>query len=710
MNRDPVVLIDEFLLRDDPQLRVNAILALGAIQTAASTDRLISRALDDRVERVRKAAEDELVERVTAGDAYVLKLYDEEKDSRRKREFYALLGRLRAKGAKIPPLSGGWGPALWLFGIAYPERGFKFYFRTLPAALGGAVVVVVLMEIVLGIVTSTAGLNGGISTELTKGVGIGALIGVVLAILASVRSTAWPLHGAGRGQIVEILFSLALAAGSYALLAILFTMVIGESAQKENFIVLGIVLVFAVVAVRTLTIIGGATARSRWTNFLVAAATGAAGSMLLCTALLRWLAILDPDLFSRLWVLVLPACGSLATAFASIDARVPIAWRSRRRAIASGLVIALFIIGLADLTVAAYMTRRARSTLIQRASREVPVKGKIVSASGGGYLEVGMAPYHGQLNIQDTVRVGLAWPGETSVTLAHGTAAVMTSADKIDIVVDRGVYDVYYGLGSASGEKADLTPSEALRITLDAVRRPFRAQQIDLRPEPVTPLTIQVTFADPRNPYAYTNTAAFDTAMTDTISTTDTMATDTSMTMADTSATTVTETTATSATSTTSTTDDPSGTTRRILAQSQLNAGVTHALEGNIPTALADFRAARETDPKLPIPSSAWNTLCWNAALEGYASKVVDEACDYAVSQTPDDYRFKDSRGVAEALTGKYAAAIADFQPYVNAAPDVTRRAQRKAWIETLKKNENPITPEVIKGLLGQSITPGPKP
>jgi hypothetical protein len=66
--------------------------------------------------------------------------------------------------------------------------------------------------------------------------------------------------------------------------------------------------------------------------------------------------------------------------------------------------------------------------------------------------------------------------------------------------------------------------------------------------------------------------------------------------------------------------------------------------------------------------------------------------------------------GVARALTGKYAKAAADFQPYVNAAPDVTRRGQRKAWIETLKKNENPITPEVIKELLGQSLTPGPKP
>jgi len=71
------------------------------------------------------------------------------------------------------------------------------------------------------------------------------------------------------------------------------------------------------------------------------------------------------------------------------------------------------------------------------------------------------------------------------------------------------------------------------------------------------------------------------------------------------------------------------------------------------------------------IPAG-WKALCWFGSLWGYAAEVL-YACDLAVAKAPEVADFRDSRGVARALTGNRDGAIADFQEYVNATKDEFR-------------------------------------
>ncbi|MGB5593673.1 MAG: hypothetical protein WBM62_06530, partial [Crocosphaera sp.] len=58
------------------------------------------------------------------------------------------------------------------------------------------------------------------------------------------------------------------------------------------------------------------------------------------------------------------------------------------------------------------------------------------------------------------------------------------------------------------------------------------------------------------------------------------------------------------------------------------------------------------------------------------------------------------SRGLARALTGNIEGAIKDFQIVVNSPyyPEKYKK-QRKQWIESLKKGENPFNDEVLEEL-----------
>ena len=77
-------------------------------------------------------------------------------------------------------------------------------------------------------------------------------------------------------------------------------------------------------------------------------------------------------------------------------------------------------------------------------------------------------------------------------------------------------------------------------------------------------------------------------------------------------------------------------------------------------------------------------------------------ACEQAVALAPDNGDIRDSRGLARALTGDVAGAIADFQTYVAWTSDEQLRAQRQGWIEALRRGENPFTPEVLEALRRQ--------
>ncbi|MEB3279590.1 MAG: AAA-like domain-containing protein [Lyngbya sp.] len=121
------------------------------------------------------------------------------------------------------------------------------------------------------------------------------------------------------------------------------------------------------------------------------------------------------------------------------------------------------------------------------------------------------------------------------------------------------------------------------------------------------------------------------------------------------------------------------------------------AENGKIDEAVAQFEQAQKLDAN-EISAWSWNSLCWNGSLNKQGSKVMF-ACENAVKLTPKNETFINSRGVARALTGDFDGAIKDFEKFVEWTNNEKETAQRKGWIESLKKGENPFTDEVLRGL-----------
>lgn len=103
-----------------------------------------------------------------------------------------------------------------------------------------------------------------------------------------------------------------------------------------------------------------------------------------------------------------------------------------------------------------------------------------------------------------------------------------------------------------------------------------------------------------------------------------------------------------------------------------------------------------------PDYGSALNLLCWGYSLEQQVETALPN-CQRAVNTAPDEVLFRDSRGLAHALLGDYAAAIKDFEAYAGwlevkqPGPDWERDLmRRRAWIAALEVGQNPFTPEIL--------------
>lgn len=98
------------------------------------------------------------------------------------------------------------------------------------------------------------------------------------------------------------------------------------------------------------------------------------------------------------------------------------------------------------------------------------------------------------------------------------------------------------------------------------------------------------------------------------------------------------------------------------------------------------------------------NNLCWNGSLNRYA-EIVLPACEKAVDLATDDELglYRDSRGLARALSGDYAGAIEDFEFFM----DWSRkhggyhqlRLKRHAWIRALEEGQNPFDAATLEQL-----------
>ncbi|NET62809.1 MAG: hypothetical protein F6K47_43995 [Symploca sp. SIO2E6] len=138
------------------------------------------------------------------------------------------------------------------------------------------------------------------------------------------------------------------------------------------------------------------------------------------------------------------------------------------------------------------------------------------------------------------------------------------------------------------------------------------------------------------------------------------------------------------------------------------------AKKGEILKALDFYYKAQEIDPKLEISAEAWNIVCWNGSLYGYATDVID-ACEQAVENAIDDGLFHDSRGLARALTGQTKEAIEDFRyfitwidnnletmDYEESSKFSSIKTIRERWINELQNGKNPFTDQEIKKLFSE--------
>lgn len=136
--------------------------------------------------------------------------------------------------------------------------------------------------------------------------------------------------------------------------------------------------------------------------------------------------------------------------------------------------------------------------------------------------------------------------------------------------------------------------------------------------------------------------------------------------------------------------------TRRQTVSALLEEGETLLLQGEVKRAIVVFNEAEMLSPTQQIPALSWNSLCWYGSLWGQASDVLS-ACDKAVQLEPEAEEFRDSRGLARALTGNINGAIEDFQAFINSTEDQDRKIERQGWINMLRQGKNPFTPEQIR-------------
>ena len=125
------------------------------------------------------------------------------------------------------------------------------------------------------------------------------------------------------------------------------------------------------------------------------------------------------------------------------------------------------------------------------------------------------------------------------------------------------------------------------------------------------------------------------------------------------------------------------------------------ARQGDIEKAVAAYSEAQTLDPTIEIPASVGDNLCRWGSLWGNPAEVM-EACETAVALEPQNGKFRDSRGLARALTGNIAGAIEDFQAFVNWTDNQERRSQRQRWLDALRVGENPFTEQEIESLFNE--------
>lgn len=146
---------------------------------------------------------------------------------------------------------------------------------------------------------------------------------------------------------------------------------------------------------------------------------------------------------------------------------------------------------------------------------------------------------------------------------------------------------------------------------------------------------------------------------------------------------------------------DPHEKIRKLAIKPLLRKGMYAIRQANMKQALIINVKLQVVDPKGLYSEKFWSSLCWYGSLYGNANSVMN-ACTKTVKLKPENESYRDSRGLARALTGDFKGAIADFEFYIKHAKLKHKLVKRQQWLNQLREGVNPFTETVIQGLLGK--------
>jgi peptidase M23-like protein len=138
---------------------------------------------------------------------------------------------------------------------------------------------------------------------------------------------------------------------------------------------------------------------------------------------------------------------------------------------------------------------------------------------------------------------------------------------------------------------------------------------------------------------------------------------------------------------------------------SERNGALCRLMEGQyllderrVSEAVVAFSEARRMDATITIPAWHWGTLCEIGSLWGVASEVM-EACDRAVALEPNNGDWRRTRGLAWGMLGDRDGAAREIEHYVGWEPRDDLREQYEAYLDLLRRGENPFTRDTVDEL-----------
>jgi hypothetical protein len=333
--------MEEFLRSGAPQIRRNALTALAVVGEDEST-RLIARAaIEDEDPGVRRRAREESLSVGWKSLSVVREVFLEALAStefQKQQRAYAMLGRLKSNGIRIPPRHLPWGSRMRLAGsmssYLYPVRNLSFRLRSWqPGLLGtmiGLVPFIVFMVVYLA-------RHGESKSSFAAALGLSSLavlmVGAVSAVFATQFTTPISLQlRPFAATLVELLATLvSITVGGLVFVMLLVFLMdiarfdIGGFRVVATFVPL-VATLAAVVRLGTILATRGRfnfIKGPRTSTWLVELGAGAVAGFLFATPiyllLLRDASPYDWDLFKGLWLASLAVAFGLAISFAKID-------------------------------------------------------------------------------------------------------------------------------------------------------------------------------------------------------------------------------------------------------------------------------------------------------------------------------------------------------------------------------------------------------